>query len=87
MRKEVERRCREIGKKVDVLVNYDGFEIDEAAMDAYSQVIADMVSSYYNRITRYTTSSFLRAKLGAAINERGLAPHIFETRAEAEAMA
>lgn len=87
VKQAVERVCREIGRKVDVVVNYDGFEIDEAAMDAYTAVIADLVPRYYNRITRYTTSSFLRAKLGAAINERGLAPHIFETRAEAEAEA
>ena len=82
----VERRCREIGHKVVAMVNYDGFEVDEAAMDAYSAVIAELVPKYYSHITRYTTSTFLRAKLGSAIAERGLAPHIFETRAEAEAL-
>ena len=44
-----------------------------------------MVERYYSKITRYTTSAFLRNKLGKAIAERGLAPHIFETRSEAEA--
>ncbi|MNC87368.1 hypothetical protein D3C83_30890 [compost metagenome] len=43
-----------------------------------------MMANYYGRITRYTTSAFLRDKLGAAIGARGLAPHIYETRAEAE---
>ena len=81
----VERKCREIGKKVDVIVNYDGFEIDEPAVEAYAQVVEHMVSNYYRSITRYTTSAFLRDKLGTAIQGRGLAPHIFETRAEAEA--
>lgn len=81
----VERQCQAIGHRVDVVVNYDGFEILEPAMDAYAQVVADLVERYYGQVTRYTTSAFLRDKLGAAIRERGLAPHIYETRAEAEA--
>jgi len=85
VRTAVERRCREIGRRVDVIVNYDGFEIDEAAMDAYTQVVEDMMTRYYRRITRYTTSAFLRNKLGAAIRARGLAPHIYETKEEADA--
>lgn len=85
IRQAVERRCREIGRRVDVIVNYDGFEIDEPAEAAYGAVIAAMVEKYYGRVTRYTTSAFLRNKLGHAIAERGLAPHIFETREEAEA--
>jgi hypothetical protein len=31
------------------------------------------------------TSAFFRNKLGEAMHARGLAPHIFDTRAEAEA--
>ncbi|MCX7252136.1 MAG: malonate decarboxylase subunit alpha [Burkholderiales bacterium] len=85
VRGAVERQCQAIGHRVDVVVNYDGFEILEPAMDAYAQVVADLVERYYGQVTRYTTSAFLRDKLGAAIRERGLAPHIYETRAEAEA--
>lgn len=81
----VEHVCRDIGHKVNVIVNYDGFEILEPAMDAYAQVVATMVDKYYAHVTRYSTSAFLRNKLGAAITQRGLAPHIYETRAEAEA--
>ena len=32
---------------------------------------------------RFTTSAFMRAKLGEALARRKLAPHIFETEAEA----
>ena len=80
----VEKVCKEAGRKVLVVVNYDAFEIDEAAFEAYSQVIDYMVHHYYEEVTRYTTSSFLRHKLGAAIKERGLAPHIYETKDEAQ---
>lgn len=81
----VERQCQAIGHRVDVVVNYDGFEILEPALDAYARVVERMVERYYGQVTRYSTSAFLRDKLGAAIRERGLAPHIYETRAEAEA--
>lgn len=70
---------------MDVVVNYDGFEVSEPALDAYAQVVEHMVSHYYGKITRYTTRVFLRDKLGSAIQDRGLAPHIYETPGEAEA--
>ena len=81
----VERRCKALGRKVDVIVNYDGFEIEEAAMDAYARVVQYMTSTYYGHVTCYSTSAFLRNKLGAAIDARGVAPHSYETREEAEA--
>jgi propionate CoA-transferase len=81
----VERKCKEIGRKVNLIVNYDGFEIMEPALDAYTEVVKTMSEKYYDKTTRYSTSAFLRNKLGAAISGRGLAPHIYETQAEAEA--
>lgn len=81
----VERKCQAIGKRVNVIVNYDGFEIMEPALDAYTQVVEHLSTRYYLSTVRYTTSAFLRDKLGGAIRARGLAPHIYETRQEAEA--
>jgi propionate CoA-transferase len=34
-------------------------------------------------VTRYTTSGFLRMKLGDALARRGVAPHIYESGDEA----
>ena len=45
----------------------------------------DVVERYYVGVTRYTTSAFLRVKLGDALREREVAPHIFESEAEARA--
>lgn len=39
---------------------------------------------FYTDVTRYTTSAFLHRKLGAALQDRGVAPHIYESREEAE---
>jgi hypothetical protein len=44
-----------------------------------------LVDRFYSGVTRYTTSSFLRAKLGEALKQRGMAPHIHESADEATA--
>jgi propionate CoA-transferase len=41
------------------------------------------VMKYYEGVTRYTTSTFLRMKLGDELARRDVAPHIYETREEA----
>jgi propionate CoA-transferase len=85
VRREFERTCREIGRKVHLIVNYDGFEVDPGVSDAYFSTIAYLEGRYYETASRYTTSAFLRLKLGASLQMRDLAPHVFETRAEAQA--
>jgi len=42
------------------------------------------MDKYYAEVTRYTTSGFLRMKLGDALEKRGVAPHIYESAAEAK---
>src|SRR5215212_7960469 len=87
IRREFERTCRAIGRKVHLIVNYDGFGLDEAVSDAYFSTITYLQGRYYETASRYTTSAFLRLKLGAALSDRDLAPHVFETRAEAHALS
>eukprot|EP00752_Nemacystus_decipiens_P000662 g662.t1 len=83
IRAAVAARCEAIGKPVAAVVNYDGFQIDEALIDAYSDMVQGLVARYYSQVTRYTTSAFLRAKLGDALSARGVSPQVFESRAEA----
>jgi len=47
-------------------------------------MVREVVDRHYVDVTRYTTSGFLRAKLGPALAARGVAPHIFETAEEAQ---
>ena len=54
-------------------------------VDAYSAMVHDLVVNHYCGVTRYTTSGFLRAKLGEALSRRGVAPHIYESAKEAQA--
>ena len=81
----VERCCRPLGRRVEVVVNYDAFRIAEEMVDGYTAMVRDMGDAYYTKVARYTTSAFLRMKLGDALSRRDLAPHIYETRAEAQA--
>ena len=87
IRREFESRCRAIGKRVALIVNYDAFQLDPAVSDAYFSTVAYLQDRYYATASRYTTSAFLRLKLGADLTERALAPHVFETLAEAQTFA
>jgi propionate CoA-transferase len=83
VRRVVEERCQSIGKKVALVVNYDNFLIDAAVADTYAAMVRYMETHYYTTASRYTTSAFLRLKLGEALARRRVAPHIFETQEEA----
>jgi propionate CoA-transferase len=85
VRRAVEEQCQAIGKKVALIVNYDNFLIDAAVSDTYAAMVRYMETNYYTTASRYTTSAFLRLKLGEALARRRVAPHIFETAEEAKA--
>jgi len=81
----VSERLLPLGRKVYAIVNYDRFSILPELLDAYSAMVQDLTDHFYARVTRYTTSGFLRVKLGDALGRRQLAPHIYESAAEARA--
>ena len=83
IRQAVERRCKAIGQRVNVIANYDSFKMADEWADPYAEMCDYMMSRYYHKISRYTTSAFMRMKLGDALSRRGLAPHIFEAREDA----
>ena len=80
---EVEKRLAAVGKKVHVAVNYDNFYLAPDLADTYASVVHGLAERYYESVTRYTTSSFMRLKLSGHLAQRGLAPHIYESRQEA----
>jgi propionate CoA-transferase len=80
---EIEKRLAAVGKKVPVVVNYDNFYLAPDLADRYASIVRGLAERYYQSVTRYTTSSFMRLKLSGHLTERGLAPHIYESRQEA----
>lgn len=82
--KAVEAILQPLGKKVYTIVNYDNFIISPELLDQYTDMVKGLMERFYSHTTRYTTSTFLRMKLGDALNERNVAPHIYESREEAQ---
>src|SRR6516164_8711524 len=80
----VESKLGGLDKRVYAIVNYDNFSILPELLDDYSATVSQLVDRYYSGVSRYTTSSFLRIKLGEALQRRGVAPHIFESAQEAQ---
>jgi len=74
-----------LGHRVYAVVNYDNFSISPELVGAYTDMVKTIVDRYYTGVTRYTTSTFLRMKIGDALKQRKIAPHLYETREEAEA--
>ena len=83
IRQAVAKQCRAIGRKVAVVVNYDSFDIEDAVAEPYAEMVRDLIDQYYTQVSRYTTSAFLRVKLGDVLQKRGVAPHLFETAQQA----
>ena len=83
IRAQAEAVLAPLGRKVNAIVNYDNFFILPDLSDAYVDMVKYLVSRYYEKVTRYTTSAFMRMKVGEGLKVRGLAPHIYESRDEA----
>jgi propionate CoA-transferase len=74
-----------LGRKVCAVISYDSCVIEPEMAEAWFAMAADLESRFYTHVSRYTTSAFMRLKLGDALSRRSVAPHIFETPHEARA--
>ncbi|MEM6903097.1 MAG: CoA-transferase [Pseudomonadota bacterium] len=83
IRQEVIRKCEPLDFRVEVVANYSGFQIDGDIADAYGAMVKSMEDRFYTNVSRYTTSAFMKLKLGHTL-KRDVAPHIFETKDEAQ---
>ena len=79
----VEKIVAPLSERVYTIVNYDNFTILPDVVDEYTDMVKHLVDNYYSGVTRYTTSTFLRMKLGDALKKRDVAPHIYESGDEA----
>ncbi|MEK8049023.1 malonate decarboxylase subunit alpha [Ideonella sp. DXS22W] len=79
VRAAIEAQLAPLGERVYAVVNYDHFTLDEPAQDAWAAMVRELVDRHYLNVTRYSTSGFLRAKLGRALAARGVAPHLYDS--------
>ncbi len=85
VRQAVVEKLAPLGHRVDAIVNYDRFSILPELVDDYIDMVKVLMETCYHNVTRFTSNTFLRAKLGEALAKRKIAPRSFETAAEAEA--
>jgi len=78
----IESMLAPLGKKVNTIVNYDNFNIAPDLIDEYWDMVK-YVTQFYKSATRYTTSTFLRMKLGDELAKRDVVPHMYETKERA----
>ena len=84
VKEAVEKILAPVERRVYTIVNYDNFFILPDVLDEYTEMVKYLVENYYSGVSRYTTSAFLRMKLGDALKKRDVAPYIFESSEEAK---
>jgi propionate CoA-transferase len=85
LRRVLVEACEKAGRRVNSVVNHDGFRISESLYDDYAEMIEYLCEHHYLTTTRYATNAFLRVKMQEALKKRGIAPHVFERKEEAHA--
>ena len=84
IRAAVDHRLDAVGHKVYCVVNYDRFTLVPELTDEYIGMVKGLMERHYLDVTRYTSSTFLRLKLGEAMACRNLAPHLYASAVEAQ---
>jgi len=81
--RELNRFFKELGQKVNIVSNHDGISVAPRLASKFVNLLSQLEYDYYLTSTHYTTSAFLRQKLGSDLKQRSIQPHIFETQQEA----
>ena len=66
----VEGVLKPLGRRVISIVNYDSFWVDPDIADKYLDLVQYVERNYYLKVSRYTTSGFMRIKLSRGLEER-----------------
>ncbi len=72
-----------LGKRVNSIVNYERFEADPEIMPKYLDLVRYVEEKYYIRVSRYTTSGFMRLKLAHELAKRQVSSEVYESHKQA----
>lgn len=61
--REVGALVAPLGRRVHAIVNYDHFRLPDELEDAWVDMVRPLVERHYTRVTRYSATGFLRARL------------------------
>jgi propionate CoA-transferase len=84
IKKAVDATLEPLGKRVYSIVNYERFVADDDIVDKYMDLVKYVEDKYYISVSRYTSSGFLRLKLGKELGKRKVSSRIYESSQEAE---
>jgi propionate CoA-transferase len=84
IREAVDRLLSPLGKRVNSIVNYDRFEASPEILPEYLDLVRYVHERYYLKVSRYTTSGFMRLKMGKELEKREVSPHVFLNKKRAE---
>lgn len=73
-----------LGRKVNSIVNYDSFWVNPEVADYYLDAVRYVESTYYLKVSRYTTNGFLRIRLSRGLEERHISSKVVQTFVEAK---
>jgi len=62
---------------------HPGFSLAPHLADAYAELVAGLTERFYERVTRFTSSAFLRLKLGASLVAHHVRPAMYESQRQA----
>ena len=73
------RRLHRLGRRVNLIVNCDNFELGRAAAPRFFEMVREHDRRYFLSSTRYSTDAFLRRKLGRAFADARLSQTIYRS--------
>jgi propionate CoA-transferase len=77
----VSQVCARQEGRLDVIVNYDGFRIEDELEVEWANMVSDLTQRFYRNISRYSGSAFMRMKLRKVFPDART--HIFENSEQA----
>ncbi len=83
IKEAVDNLLEPLGKRVNSIVNYERFEADPEIMPQYLDLVKYVEDKYCIRVSRYTTSGFMRLKLAQELDKRHVTSDVYETHKQA----
>jgi propionate CoA-transferase len=83
IKEAVDATLEPLGKRVYSIVNYERFVADDDIVDKYMDLVKYVEDKYYISVSRYTSSGFLRLKLGKELGKRKVSSRVYESGEEA----
>jgi len=83
IKQAVESVLKPLERRVISVVNYDSFWVDPEISDKYLDLVRYVEENYYIKVSRYTTSGFMRIKLSRGLQARQVTANVVQNYVEA----